>query len=75
MRHVSDTLFRTFLNKVINFMGVGLALYAVASIAELASSDPIIKHEVKCKYCLKKISEKAKRCVNCTSKKPPRSTS
>jgi large conductance mechanosensitive channel len=56
-------------------MGVGLALYAVASIAELASSDPIIKHEVKCKYCLKKISEKAKRCVNCTSKKPPRSTS
>lgn len=62
------TMNRTFLNKIVNFMGVGLALYAVASIAEFWSSDPIIKHTVKCKYCRKRISEKAKRCVNCTSR-------
>jgi len=57
----------TFLNKLINFFGVGLALYGVASIYELFASDPIIKHMVKCKYCRKRISVKAKRCVNCTS--------
>ena len=74
---------RTFLNKIFNFLGVGLALYAVASIYEWGSQDSIIKHMVKCKYCRKRISEKvstlshmlcsllnvdqAKRCVNCTS--------
>lgn len=48
-------------------MGVGLALYALASVAELAAEDPIIKHTVKCKYCRKRINVKAKRCINCTS--------
>jgi len=57
----------TFLNKIINFFGVGLALYTVASTYEWISNDSIIKHTVKCKYCRKRISEKAKRCVNCTS--------
>jgi len=56
-----------FINKVLNFLGVGLALYAVASIYEWGSNDSIIKHTVKCKYCRKWISVKAKRCVNCTS--------
>lgn len=59
--------FRTFLNKVFNFLGVGLALYLVASVYEWMSTDTIIKHTVKCKYCRKTISSKAHRCVNCTS--------
>ncbi|KAE9364738.1 putative ion channel [Stipitochalara longipes BDJ] len=58
----------TFVNKVINFLGVGFALYGVALVYEMFSTgDPIIKHMVKCKYCRKRISVKAKRCVNCTS--------
>ncbi|KAG9242703.1 putative ion channel [Calycina marina] len=64
----------TFVNKVVNFMGVGIALYTVASIYEWFSNDSIIKCTVKCKYCRKRISERvrrifscAKRCVNCTS--------
>jgi hypothetical protein len=39
-------------------MGVGLALYLVASFYEMFSSEPIIKHTVKCKYCRKWISAK-----------------
>jgi len=57
----------SFLNKVINFLGVGLALYIIARFYGWISSDSIIKHTVKCKYCRKRISEKAQRCVNCTS--------
>jgi large conductance mechanosensitive channel len=49
---------RTFVNKLFNFTGVGLALYVVASIYEWASSDSIIKLTVKCKYCRKRISQK-----------------
>lgn len=58
-----------FLNKIVNFLGVGFALYGVAVVYEMfnQSGDPIIKHMVKCKYCRKRISVKAKRCVNCTS--------
>jgi large conductance mechanosensitive channel len=51
---------RAFLNKLINFMGVGIALYAIANIYEWVSSDSIIKHTIKCKYCRKRISEKVK---------------
>jgi hypothetical protein len=47
-----------FINKILNFLGVGLALYAVASTYEWASNDSIIKHTVKCKYCRKRISVK-----------------
>lgn len=54
------TTHRVFLNKVVNFIGVGLALYAVASLYELVSKDPIIKHMVKCKYCRKRISTKVR---------------
>jgi len=39
-------------------MGVGIALYGVASLYEWGSNDNIIKGTVKCKYCRKKISEK-----------------
>ena len=45
-------------------MGVGIALYAVASVYELGSSEKIIKGTVKCKYCRKKISEKVNTTVS-----------
>ncbi|KAL2037906.1 hypothetical protein N7G274_009381 [Stereocaulon virgatum] len=57
----------TFLNKIFNFLGIGLALYTIANVYTWVSNDAIIKNTVKCKYCRKRISEKAQRCVNCTS--------
>jgi len=56
-----------FLNKLLNFAGVGLALYLIANIYGWVSRDSILKDTVKCKYCRKRISSSAKRCVNCTS--------
>ncbi|KAL1841971.1 hypothetical protein VTJ49DRAFT_6214 [Mycothermus thermophilus] len=56
-----------FINKVVNFIGVGFSLYFLASMYQWISNDPIIKHTVKCQYCRKSISDKALRCVNCTS--------
>lgn len=47
-----------FINKVINFLGLGLSLYALAGTYQYFSHDPIIKHTVKCKYCRKRINEK-----------------
>lgn len=49
---------RTFINKLLNFVGLGLVLYGVAKLYEWMSSDSIIKHTIKCKYCRKRISEK-----------------
>ncbi|ROW14057.1 hypothetical protein VPNG_04189 [Cytospora leucostoma] len=56
-----------FLDKTINFVGLGLALYALAGAYQYLSRDPIIKHSVKCRYCKRKTLEEAVRCVNCTS--------
>ncbi|KAI1384896.1 gated mechanosensitive channel [Hypoxylon trugodes] len=56
-----------FLNRVVNFLGLGLALYGLASLYQYLAKDPIIKHTVKCRYCKKRVSSKAIRCVNCTS--------
>ncbi|KAI5922613.1 large-conductance mechanosensitive channel [Camillea tinctor] len=56
-----------FLSKFISFLGLGIALYCLATSYQYVSKDPIIKRTVKCKYCRKQISEKAIRCVNCTS--------
>ncbi|KAK4449903.1 putative large-conductance mechanosensitive channel [Podospora aff. communis PSN243] len=56
-----------FLNRLINFVGVGFSLYGLASLYQWFSKDPIIKRQVKCKYCRKWINEKSSRCVNCTS--------
>lgn len=56
-----------FLNKTLNFIGLGSALYALAGLYQYLSKDPIIKHMVKCRYCRKRINEKSLRCVNCTS--------
>lgn len=51
--------FRTFLNKVFKFLGIGLALYAIVRLYIYCSHDEtIIKHEKKCQYCRKKISLK-----------------
>ncbi len=47
-----------FINKVVDFLGVGLSLYALAGLYQYISRDPILKRTVKCKYCRKRISEK-----------------
>jgi len=57
----------SFLDKLFNFLGVGFSLYFIAQVYGYVSKDSIIKHTVRCKYCRKYISEKAQRCVNCTS--------
>lgn len=56
-----------FLNKTLNFIGLGSALYALAGLYQYLSKDPIIKHMVKCRYCRKRVMENSLRCVNCTS--------
>lgn len=56
-----------FLNRLLNFVGIGFSLYGIAAFYQWVSKDPIIKHQVKCRYCRKYINEKAARCVNCTS--------
>ncbi|MCJ1403954.1 hypothetical protein MMC11_007177 [Xylographa trunciseda] len=57
----------SFLDNVLRFLGLGIALYTIAQIYGWMSDDSIIKKTVKCKYCRKRISPSAKRCVNCTS--------
>lgn len=47
-----------FLNRVVNFLGLGLALYGLASLYQYFSNDSIIKHTIKCRYCKKSISSK-----------------
>ena len=49
-----------FLNRVLNFVGVGLVLYSMAATYQFFSQEPIIKRKVKCRYCRKEISEKVK---------------
>ena len=56
-----------FLDKVLRFLVLAIALFSIARVYSWASKDNIIKRQVKCKYCRKYISEKARRCVNCTS--------
>lgn len=47
-----------FLNKTLNFLGLGTALYGLAGLYQYLSHDPIIKHMVKCQYCRKRVNEK-----------------
>ncbi|MCJ1350677.1 MAG: hypothetical protein MMC33_000658 [Icmadophila ericetorum] len=56
-----------FLDKCFNLLGISVTLFVVAKTYGWVSSDNIIKKQVRCRYCRKWISEKAKRCVNCTS--------
>ena len=58
VRILTKKCIRTFINKVVSFMGVGFALYGLANFYQWMSHDPIIKHTVKCPYCRKRISEK-----------------
>lgn len=51
-----------FLNKTLNFIGLGSALYALAGLYQYLSKDRIIKHMVKCRYCRKRIYEKVSGC-------------
>lgn len=57
----------SFLDELLSFMGIGLALYIVANLYGRLTKDPIIQHVVKCPYCSKPVSAKAKRCFLCTS--------
>ncbi|KAL3481346.1 large-conductance mechanosensitive channel [Aspergillus californicus] len=57
-----------FLEKVLNFFGLSMTLYALAQVYMCVSHDwKVVKRSVKCRYCRKWISEKALRCVNCSS--------
>ncbi|EMD66599.1 hypothetical protein GGP41_008013 [Bipolaris sorokiniana] len=56
-----------FFDKIVRFIIVALALWVIALAYSRGSGDNIVKRQVKCKFCKKYISEKAKRCVNCTS--------
>ncbi|KAI0429839.1 large-conductance mechanosensitive channel [Xylaria sp. FL1042] len=56
-----------FIRHVVSFLFLGVMLYALAGVYQYFSKDPIIKHTVKCRYCKKRVSTKATRCVNCTS--------
>ncbi|CAH0015608.1 unnamed protein product [Clonostachys rhizophaga] len=47
-----------FIYQVVSFFMIGLALYALALLYTSFSSDPIIKHTKKCKYCRQRINEK-----------------
>ncbi|KAJ3536635.1 hypothetical protein NMY22_g5942 [Coprinellus aureogranulatus] len=57
----------SFLDELMSFMGIGLALYLIANVYGMFSKDPIIKSVVKCPYCKKAVSAKALRCATCTS--------
>lgn len=56
-----------FLDKIVRFGVVALALWVVAVAYGRCSGDSFVKKQVKCRFCRKYISEKARRCVNCTS--------
>lgn len=48
----------SFIYQVVSFIMVGVALYSLAHLYTLLSTDPIIKHMKKCKYCKQRINEK-----------------
>ncbi|KAF1951343.1 gated mechanosensitive channel [Byssothecium circinans] len=56
-----------FFDKILRFFIVAFSLWTIAMLYSRSSGDNIVKKQVKCKYCRKYISEKARRCVNCTS--------
>ena len=47
-----------FLDKCIRLLMIALALFVIAKVYEWTSGDKVIKKQIKCKYCRKKISEK-----------------
>jgi large conductance mechanosensitive channel len=57
----------SFLDKVLRFLLIAIALLLIAKTYGYVVGDNIVKRQKKCGYCRKYISEKAKRCVNCTT--------
>jgi len=57
----------SFIDEMLNFVGVGIALYFLATLYGACTKDSIIRYTVHCQYCRKEISAKAKRCPLCTS--------
>ncbi|KZP14029.1 putative ion channel [Athelia psychrophila] len=56
-----------FIEQVVTFLGIGMTLYLLAQLYGLLSHDNIIRRTIKCRYCRKWCSEKAKRCPMCTT--------
>lgn len=54
------TWYRSFIGQIISFIMLGFALYGLAHMYQLASSEPIIKHTKKCKYCRQRINDKVR---------------
>jgi large conductance mechanosensitive channel len=50
--------YRAFIYQCVSFLMVGVSLYGLANLFQTISSEPIIKHTKKCKYCRKRINEK-----------------
>ncbi|KAF2134771.1 gated mechanosensitive channel [Dothidotthia symphoricarpi CBS 119687] len=57
----------SFFDKLVRFLCIAISLWVIAMVYSRTSGDNIVKKQVKCKFCRKYISDKAKRCVNCTS--------
>lgn len=49
--------YSSFLNSIVSFLCVGISLWGLAHFYQLFSTDPIIKHTKKCKYCKKRVNE------------------
>jgi len=56
-----------FTDKFVNFIGIGLVLYLIARLYETLSRKSVLKYTIKCPFCRKDISSKARRCAMCTS--------
>jgi large conductance mechanosensitive channel len=57
----------SFLDKFLRFILIALAMFLIAKTYSYVAGENIVKRQKKCSYCRKYISEKAKRCVNCTT--------
>ncbi|TEB36493.1 hypothetical protein FA13DRAFT_1726850 [Coprinellus micaceus] len=57
----------SFLDELLAFFGLGLALYFIALTYGKVTKESVIRYTTKCAYCRKEISQKALRCPMCTS--------
>ncbi|KAK1235602.1 hypothetical protein PQX77_001167 [Marasmius sp. AFHP31] len=67
MAYGENVVTSQLVDKVFNFVVIGLTLYLIATTYGYLSNDPIIRHSIYCPYCRKQISAKAKRCPVCTT--------
>jgi hypothetical protein len=49
-----------FITHIVNFLSLGVALYALTCLYQYFSKDNIIKDTVSCRYCGKDISQKVR---------------